>query len=248
MTLHEMAPHIPILYRDDHLLIINKPPQILVHPNPKDRQSADCITILSRVLHRKIYTVHRIDRGTSGIVAFALNPEAADGVAEQFRERRARKRYFAVVRGHITERTVVDKPVKRGLDGVLADARSIIHPVSTTVFPEPVGPYEEAWYSFVEVELETGRTHQARKHLKSLSRPVLGDNRNGDRTHNRFIRDRFDVPFMFLRSYALSFSHPMQAATVAAVAGFPDWWLNTARALGISIPEVLIREPAVEIS
>ena len=242
-----MRPGIRIMLQDDSIIVAEKPPGILVHPNAKDSISPNCVSVLGRILRRKIYTIHRIDRATSGIVVFALYPEAADGIAAQFRDRSVLKRYIAVVRGHIDEVTEVDRPVRRGSDGEWTDASSIIRPLSRTVVHEPVGPYGEAWYSLVEVDLLTGRTNQARKHLKHLSRPIIGDRKDGDRAHNDYIAGRFGVPHMFLRSYRLDFTHPATGQPVSSSAGFPDWWLAVSEGIGLEIPPDLPPEARLTI-
>ncbi len=227
---------IPILYLDESICVIDKPPEVFVHPNPLDRSAPDCINLLGRRLDAFIYTVHRIDRPTSGALVFALNKHAASALSSQFRGGEIEKRYLALVRGHLTDRVRVDRPVPRSKRGERVAATSTVGPVAHAVVDEPVGRYEEGWFSLVEVRLHTGRFHQARRHLRALNHPIIGDTSHGDPAQNRFFRSRVGESRLFLRAYVLKFAHPGTNERMEVTAGLPLWWRTALEAIGLALP------------
>jgi len=105
-----------ILYQDDQLVAVDKPAGFHVHP-PEDASirispNTNSLLLLKRQLGKYLYPVHRLDRATSGVLVFALNPDAANGLARLFRDREIRKTYFCVVRGWVPENGVIDHPLK----------------------------------------------------------------------------------------------------------------------------------------
>jgi 23S rRNA-/tRNA-specific pseudouridylate synthase len=135
----------------------------------------------------------------------------------------------------------------RKKNGKALQAVTHVTPVASTVVPEPVGPYAEAWFSLVEIGLETGRRHQARRHLNYIAHPVIGDKQHGDNRNNRFFAERFGVRELLLRAVRLEFPHPRTGAPVTAFAGLPGWWRELLRAADLHPPEEFLREPSVEI-
>jgi tRNA pseudouridine65 synthase len=234
-----------ILYQDESVVLLDKPDGMLIHPNRYDKQSPTCIGFLAGKLGRRIYTVHRIDRATSGVVVFALDSETARGLAEQFKEHEVEKDYLALVRGHVHEEQTVDHPVRRNLHGSHADAQSYVEPISRTIVPEPVGRYDEAWYSLVWIHLLTGRSHQARKHLHHINHPIVGDKRHGDRAQNKYFLSRFGIEHLFLRAYRLRFRHPGLDRTMEAHAGLPALWRHVTDEIGLALPDELVWEQRV---
>ena len=234
-----------ILYRDRAIVVVDKPSGLLVHPNPHERGARTCLWLLRDCLGADVHTVHRIDRGTSGLVLFAMARESASLLSAQFRDRSVAKQYLALVRGHILEPRTIDLPVPRdiGLDPV--PSSSYVTPLSRAVLHEPVGRYPEGWFTLVLIDLLTGRMHQARKHLHHIDHPVIGDKKHGDRAQNRFFSERFGQAELLLRAYRLRFTHPLTGDPVQACAGFPESWLRVADSLGLEIPADLPREPFV---
>ncbi len=90
-----------ILYRDETIVLVDKPSGLLVHPNPHERGAPTCLWILRDLFGNEVRTVHRIDRATSGLVLFAVTQESASSLSAQMRERTMAKEYLALVRGHL---------------------------------------------------------------------------------------------------------------------------------------------------
>ncbi len=198
----EVAPPdaLTLLYLDDHLAVVDKPPGLLVHRG-WDRDRHVVMTVLRDQLGRHVYPVHRLDRQTSGALAFALSPEAARALGAQFEAGAVDKRYLALVRGVTPEAGLVDHPVPKDEDGPRVPARTAF--VRRFVFER---------FSLVEARPETGRLHQIRRHMKHLSHPLVGDVRYGKGDINRLFRQRFGLHRLALHAAWLSLAHPLTGA------------------------------------
>lgn len=207
-------PAIDILYQDDHLVAVNKPTGIMVHPSRMaGRQRRFVLQTVRDRIGRRLYPIHRVDRPTSGVLVFALSPEAARAMAAHFTARKIRKTYLAVVRGFIDEAGTVDDPLRRkdqvgGRAAPPQEARTDYRRLATVELPHPVGPYETARYSLVEAFPLTGRMHQIRRHLNHIAHPIAGDRRYGDNRHNRFFADTLNCPRLLLAAVSIAFPHP----------------------------------------
>ncbi|SNB47369.1 pseudouridine synthase [Geobacter sp. DSM 9736] len=241
-----------VIYHDDHLIAVNKPPGMLVHRTSLDRQATT--SILQQVRDRigkRVYPVHRLDRPTSGVLLFALSPETAGAVAAQFTGMEVVKRYLAVVRGFIPEEGVVDYPLRDDPASSavaklspLREAVSLYRRIATTELPIGVGRYPTSRYSLAEMRPMTGRRHQLRRHLKHILHPIIGDTNYGEGRHNRLFRCEFGCSRLLLASVELSLRHPVTGERLmlnapvgsefAAVMerfgwrqALPDAWLDT---------------------
>ena len=200
-----------ILYRDDDVVAIDKPCNLLVHRTRISGDHMFALQLLRDQLSRFVYPVHRLDRPTSGVLLFALSKDAARRLCDAFAARRVEKTYIAVVRGYTEETGMIDPP--RGASGAepLQEAVTRYRRVATAECPEPVGPHPSARYSLLSVHPETGRMHQIRRHLKHVSHPIVGDTQHGDGRHNRFFREHFGLGRLLLHARTLAFPHPRTA-------------------------------------
>lgn len=210
---------LPVLYHDADLMIVNKPAGLLVHRG----WGRDAVTALTAARARAgawVYPVHRLDRATSGALAFALSSSMARALGGQFQGNSVQKRYWALVRGLCPETAVVDHPLAatRG-----AEKRSALTRVRRLArFPvhdEQVGAWR--FYSAVEARPESGRLHQIRRHLRHLSHPIIGDVRYGKSQHNRLFRRRFGLERMALHAAELRLLHPRSGASLRVHAPLP---------------------------
>lgn len=200
---------LPVVYRDRALVVVDKPSGLLVHPSAEASDRETCLSVLRRQIGEFVYPLHRLDRGTSGLLMFGLDRETARLMHSAFAERRIAKRYMAVVRGWITEPVTYDRPIGRG-EGVGADAETRVRPLATGRLDIPVGRYPEARYSLVEAEPLTGRRHQIRRHLANNDHPIVGDTVHGDGRHNRLFRGVFNIHHLLLHASRLRFRHPYE--------------------------------------
>lgn len=220
MSVPESADTPPdILYRDEHLIAVHKPPGLLVHRSGIDRhETRFALQLVRDHIGRRVYPVHRLDKPTSGVLLFALDPDTARLLTEQFTANAVHKTYLAVVRGYAPDADRIDYPLREQLDR-MTDARARddkpAQPAVTEYrclnrveLPCPVGRYPTARYSLLEVQPRTGRKHQIRRHMKHVFHPVIGDTTHGDGRHNRFFREHFGCQRLLLCATALCLQHP----------------------------------------
>ena len=213
---------LPILYRDEHVVVIDKPSGLLVHRSPIDRhETRFAVQMLRDQLGRRVHPVHRLDKGTSGALAFALDRETATRLAEQFADQRVGKTYLAIVRGWPPAQGVIDHPLDAVQDEYAPTAVTAPKPcltayrtVATVELPVRVDRYPTSRYALVELEPETGRRHQLRRHLAHLSHPIIGDSTYGKGRHNRLFAERYGVHRLLLACTRLEFAHPDGAGRV----------------------------------
>lgn len=233
------------LHRDEHLIVVDKPAGLLIHPNAYDWKSPTCLSLVEQMTGKKGYTVHRLDRGTSGVLVLALDATTAAALALAFRERKVEKRYIALVRGFVDDAGEVDSPIKRGPDAPEAPALTLYRAIGRVELQVPIGPHPTARYSLVSLDLKTGRLHQARRHMHRINHPVVGDKRHGDRDHNRYFRERFGLEYLFLRAVGIVFPDPVGGGRIDVWAGLPDYWRQVLAGIALEIPPELERPPQV---
>lgn len=223
-----------ILYDDGPCLVVNKPAGLLTQAPP----GIDSLEITVREYYRQreckaadanlyLAIVHRLDRPVSGAITFARHLRAAQRLAKQFQERTVSKSYWALVEGKVTpeEGTWTDHLHKRhGMAQAIVvpedDPRGKIAVLHYRVQGEIDGA------TWLEIELETGRTHQIRVQSSSRGYPVLGDSQYGaTRTFGPTCEDPRDGAIA-LHARTLGFRHPMRDESVVIEAPLPDYWPN----------------------
>lgn len=222
------APGIAILHRDEHLVAVAKPAGLLVHRSPIDRhETRFALQEVRDLLRRHVYPVHRLDKPTSGLLLFALTPEAARSLTGAFAAGVVAKRYLAVARGVVPDEGVIDHPLLEEpdrLDGPgctdrpLRTALTLYRRLAAAELPVATGRYPTSRYSLVLLEPKTGRRHQLRRHLKHLCHPIIGDTTYGEGRHNRLFRDRFDCGRLLLHAAGLTLPHPASGRTFTIAA------------------------------
>lgn len=210
---------LPILFQDDRLVAIHKPSGLLVHRSELDRhETRFAVQLLRDQLGRHVYPAHRLDRGTSGVLLFALDKDTARQVGGQFERQEVAKTYLAVVRGHPPESGHIDHALSRRRDDaewVGDNASEAAQPavtdfrrLATCELPHAVDRYPTSRYALVELYPQTGRRHQLRRHLKHISHPIIGDATFGKGRHNRLFQTLFGSTRMLLACTRLQLTHP----------------------------------------
>jgi len=230
---------IRLLYEDDDVLVVDKPAGLLAVPTAPDAHDED--TALARVQQyiarlrpRRPYVgvVHRLDRDTSGALAFALSPPARAALRDLFRAHRMERRYAALVEAlPATDEGQVDAPI---YDVYEAGRRRLARP------GEPAHDARTRWRvverfragALLEVELETGRQHQIRLHLAHLGLPIVGDPVYGREARRRVIAAR-----QMLHARHLAFDHPLTGVRVAAESPLPADFREALAALRHADPD-----------
>jgi 23S rRNA pseudouridine1911/1915/1917 synthase len=209
-----------IIYEDEHLVVVNKPAGMVVHPAPGHPDGtlvnallAHCPLIVEAGRRERAGIVHRLDKETSGVLVVAKDEDTLQVLHEQFRDREVSKIYLALVRGRVQPpEGIIEVPVGRDP----GDRQRM------TALPE--GRYARTRYraveyfrkhTLVEAHPYTGRTHQVRVHLSWLGYPVVGDSRYGPR-RQPLLKDRH-----FLHALRLGFTHPTTGEEMTFEAPLP---------------------------
>ncbi|BFM11424.1 tRNA pseudouridine(65) synthase TruC [Simiduia litorea] len=220
-----MTEKLPIIFRDEHLVAINKPSGLLVHRSPIDRhETRFAVQILRDQIEQHVYPIHRLDKPTSGILLFALNPDVARALSEDFAEHRVQKHYLALCRGHMQSQHC-DHPLSVKLDRIADKHRATDKEPQTALtefytqarceLPFAVDKYPVSYYSLVLCKPKTGRKHQIRRHMKHTGHPIVGDAKHGKSKHNHFFANQFGADHLLLSAVGLDFTHPVSGEKIS---------------------------------
>ena len=218
-----------VLFEDEALLAINKPPGMVVHPAPGARRG----TVVAAVLHRlgalggfddpdRPGIVHRLDKDTSGVLLVARTPAALAALARQFHDRLVTKRYCAVVHGRVRAASgIIDRPVgrdRRLRTRMSVQARGGRMARTRFVVRERLGAV-----SVLDLFPETGRTHQLRVHLAAVGHPIVGDELYGGRRRGQGLPQlAAGFPRQALHAAEIAFDHPTTGRRIVVTAPLPD--------------------------
>ncbi len=217
-----LAEDIPleVIFEDEHLLVINKPPGLVVHPGAGNRDG----TLLNAVLHHapalagvvRAGIVHRLDKDTSGVMMIAKTPEAQTKLVRQLASRSASREYLALVHGELKRPNTISNSMGRHPKERTKMAVVVFNGKSAITHYKPRenfgGPAMKGkHYTLVECKLETGRTHQIRVHMASIKHPIVGDATYGKRGDELFHRQA-------LHAWRLTLTHPATGEQVRFVA------------------------------
>ena len=213
----------PILYEDESMLVIDKPPGVVVHPAAGNPTGTVVNALLGRYPqlaeelacgNSRPGIVHRLDKDTSGLILIAKNDRAHAHLSEQFKQRTMEKHYRAVAAGSFSEPAgLIDAPIAR-------------HPTDRkkmAIVPDGK-PSRTEWHvleplcgaTHLDVHLLTGRTHQIRVHMQSIGHPLLGD-----RIYAPHLKTAVHIPRLMLHAYSLSFTHPSTGERMTFTAPLP---------------------------
>jgi tRNA pseudouridine65 synthase len=215
---------VQVVFCDDALLVVEKPTGIHTHNTHLSHLELSFQQFVESEVGERLFTVHRLDRATSGILIFARTREAARLLQEMFATGRVKKTYLALVRGWLPsqeiEKTIWDANKKKYLQ-----ARTVFEGLSYFRLPLAYGMYPEIRLSLVRVLPQTGRWHQIRLHAHALSHPIIGDAKHGDNKLNRMLQSVLGVHRLWLHAQALDFIHPIthQEVHLESTQGFEEW-------------------------
>ncbi len=223
---------VDIVYEDEHLLVVNKPKGMVVHPAPGNPDKTlvnalmfhckGSLSSINGVIRPGI--VHRIDKDTSGLLIVAKSDAAHTGLAEQIKKHSFTRVYNAIVAGNLTKADgVIDAPIAR--HPVDRKRMSVQHneqakrAVTHYKVLENLGRY-----NYVELKLETGRTHQIRVHMSSIGHPVIGDPVYKT-TFDKFERSNADIlRGQCLHAREIGFEHPITGVYMHFDSGLPEYF------------------------
>lgn len=220
---------LPILHDDADLVVVNKPAGLVVHPGAGHPTG----TLVHALLHHvqdlsgiggeaRPGIVHRLDKGTSGVMVVAKNDVAHQELARQFHDREVEKEYVALVWGTVHNRKRIDLPIGRDpvhREKISTRARRARAAVTRVTWAKAL-----PGLTLIRVAIATGRTHQIRVHLSAIGHPIVGDALYGG-VHKRVANDVRAVQRLtrpFLHAERLAFTHPRTGERLSFEAPLPD--------------------------
>lgn len=220
----EPVPGMRVLFDDDDVVVVDKPVGVAAHPSPGwsgptvvGGLAAAGYRISTSGAAERQGVVHRLDVGTSGVMAVAKSEAAYTSLKRQFKERTVDKTYHAVVQGHCDPLSgTIDAPIDRHPQHdykwavVTGGKESVTHYDTLEAFPHA---------SLLEVHLETGRTHQIRVHMAALRHPCVGDLTYGA---DPGLAKRLGLGRQWLHAVRLGFEHPSTGERITVSSGYPD--------------------------
>jgi tRNA pseudouridine65 synthase len=234
------SPALPLIHLDAQLLAIDKPAGLLVHRTALDAHAGDDVVSRLRVQSGgPVWPVHRLDKGTSGVLLLARDVASARRLGELFAagagaaaEPRPDKRYLALVRGWPDEQGEIDQPLAR--DPELPSAGQpqlpaltrwrLLHHLSLPLASQR--RHADTRLALVEVQPLTGRRHQIRRHFKAMAHPLIGDATHGKGPLNRAIAGQIGLGRLWLHALTLSLPHPATGARLVLRAEAGEEWLR----------------------
>ena len=210
--------NLEILYEDEWLLILNKPPFLPVHPTMRHFNNTLSNGVKAYYeligLNKKIRPVNRLDKNTSGIVIFAKCEYIQEELTRQMENKSFTKEYIALVNGNLlvdNEIKIIDSPIKRKTDSII---ERIVSPDGDNAITKYKVIKNYDGFSEVSIQLLTGRTHQIRVHFQSIGHPVLGDSLYGEESNliNR----------QALHAKKVEFTHPITKKQIKIEAKLPN--------------------------
>jgi tRNA pseudouridine65 synthase len=200
-----------ILWRDDRAVAVDKPAGMIVHRGWAD-DDEPLLQAVRDLVGTLVFPIHRLDRGASGIVLFALDRAAAGALGAAWASGEGvDKRYLAITRGHPPQHAILDHAIPREPGGERVEAITEFWRLDTF-----------GRYALVEAAPRTGRLHQIRRHLKHLACPIIGDVKYGKGEHNRLWREAHDLHRLALHASRLTFPHPATGAPIVVEAPLAD--------------------------
>lgn len=211
-----------IIFKDDHLLVINKPNGLLVHRSVISNDRDSVIDQFKREFEEPPTPLHRLDRPTSGVLLSSFDINTTRLLSNQFRNNEIKKKYLAVVRGWPEESGVIDSPLKKEGRDEPQEALTKWKLICKSEIDVPNDRYPKSRYSLLEVKPKTGRFHQIRRHLSRVGYPIPGDTSHGDLRHNRIVEKFTGINRLLLHAYSIEVHYPKKDFKKKFTAKLPD--------------------------
>ncbi len=213
---------VKVIFEDEHILVINKPCNLTVHgaPSVKDATLVDWLKLkkisLSTLSGEERHgIVHRLDKGTSGVMVVAKTNEAHLALSEQLQDKSMGRYYLAILDMPLKDNIIIEKPIGRSHNNRLKMSVDVDGRNAKSAFMK-VEMSKDEKYELIAAKLFTGRTHQIRVHLSSMNRHILGDNLYG------FKGELNKINRFYLHAYNLYLIHPISKKEMNFKADLPD--------------------------
>ena len=221
-----------ILYLDDYLAIVHKPAGWLVHRTPLDKdETRFVLQTLRDQIGQHVWPVHRLDKGTSGVLVFALSADVARTLGQAFETGEGlHKTYRAIVRGWPLPEGLIDHALKRMPDDMRSE-REEVQTAQTRYatlrrgeLPIAQGQFPSLRWAEVQLQPLTGRRHQLRRHMKHIAHPIIGDATHGKGPLNRAVAEHLGVQRLWLHAESLDLHHPISGQRLRLASLLPSEW------------------------
>ncbi len=228
---------LPIIYEDESLIAINKPSGLLVHRTPISEDTIFALQLLRDQINQRIYPVHRLDRGTSGVLLFGKTSKAAAQISEQLRNNEIHKTYWAIIRGYVSQEGLIDYALNNKDKPHLPPKESITRytRLAQSELNFSVNRYPTSRYSLLAIFPETGRKHQIRRHFAHLRHPIIADKKHGDCKQNKYFAEEFGMKQMLLHAKELRCKHPVTGEEIVLEAQLPEVFSRTMELLRLEV-------------
>lgn len=225
-----------ILYRDEHIIAINKPHGLLVHRSSIAADTSEfALQLLRDQIGQAVYPAHRLDRKTAGVLLFSLDKETDKFIQPLFSDKKIDKRYLAVLRGYCPENGTIDYPLAKE-NGTIQEAVTHYSRLAQAEIDVPHGKFNTSRYSLVEANPETGRMHQLRRHFAHIMYPIIGDRPHGCNKQNKLWKEKFEMNTMLLHASELTFNHPITNKSIHITATLQPEFKRVLSILHMEVP------------
>jgi tRNA pseudouridine65 synthase len=221
-----------ILFRDEYLIAINKPHDLLVHRSPIAADAEEfALQLLRDQVGQKVNPVHRLDRKTGGVLLFAFSKPVEIAMQKQFSENLVSKKYLAIVRGHTLDNGDIDYPLRKE-NGTSQEAFTTYRTLRRAELDVAFGKHPTSRYSLVEATPATGRMHQLRKHFSHIFHPIIGDRTHGCNKQNKLFKEKWGMSTMLLHASSLTFMHPISGDCITIEAPLQQEFIRIMELMG----------------
>ncbi|MBX7116906.1 MAG: RluA family pseudouridine synthase [Myxococcaceae bacterium] len=229
-----------VLYEDEWLLVMDKPSGMAVHTG-SGITGGTVVDVVRAYLGNKAVRndfaaspAHRLDRETSGVIVVAKRRPAMVHFTDVFTHSKARKRYLALVKGTLAKpKGLIDLPLSEHQQTAKSKAERGVNMQPARTRYTLLSQGDDC--ALVSCTIETGRTHQIRRHMAAIGHPVLGDKKYGDFPFNREAKNRWGLKRLFLHAEAIDFPHPEDGRRVAVEANLPRELAEVLNAVGLTL-------------
>ncbi|MCS7203306.1 MAG: RluA family pseudouridine synthase [Thermodesulfovibrio sp.] len=218
---------IEILYKDEYLVALSKPPNMVVYPSVGHKDGTlmnalayhlEKLASIGRPLRPGV--VHRLDKDTSGVIVVALDDQAYYGLVELFKKRQIKKEYVAIVYGELKGSGKITTPIGRAQHNRKKMSTKSKKTKEAITEWEVIKNLKN--YTLIKVKIITGRTHQIRVHFSSIGHPVVGDKTYGRKTYIEVGNKKIPVPRQMLHALKIEFQHPITGKYLQFEAPMPS--------------------------
>jgi len=219
---------IPVIYQDEHIIVIDKPVDLPVHKNDFMPNDAPYLTkLVGDLTSSWVHNVHRLDAKTTGVIVLALSKDIAHQLSLQFEKKEVSKTYVAIVQGNpgdgVFDRKVLVKKKTKFKKPAVSHYKTLKTVQTAYSYKEK----ENVQLSLVEIYPETGRWHQIRQHFAQHRFDILGDSHHGDFTLNKIVAEKTGIKRLYLHASKLEIEHPVLLKKMVFESELPESFEKT---------------------